>query len=140
MNENVLQTVSFFSSTSYRFIVFFFYLHFCILCHLEIMMHCEISDRYFNVFVEIQMEQKNLKSVFWASEFGCPNLYTSLPNGLNTSLRVGPGQLVLCDSTFTCQEVVVCEFQSIWQMRYERITKYVNTSKYFAFFIGRAII
>ena len=83
---------------------FFFYLHFCILCHFEIMMHCEISDRYFNVFVEIQMEQKNLKSVFWASEFGCPNQYTSLPNGLNTSLRVGPGQLVLCDSTFTCQE------------------------------------
>ena len=60
------------------------------------MMHCEIIDRYFNVFVEIQMEQKNLKNVL--------NWYTGLPNGLNTSLRVGPGQLVLCDSTFTCQE------------------------------------
>ena len=50
-------------------------------------MHCEIIDRYLNVFLEIQMKQKNLKSVFWASEFGRPNQYTGLPNGLNTSLE-----------------------------------------------------
>ena len=50
-------------------------------------MHCEIIDRYFNIFfVEIQLENGNLKSVLWVLEFGHPNQYTSLPNGLNTSL------------------------------------------------------
>ena len=45
-------------------------------------MHCEIIDRYFNVFfVEIQLKQENLKC-FWAPEFGPPNRYTGLPNGL----------------------------------------------------------
>ena len=39
---------------------------FRILCYFEIMMHCEIIDRYFNVFVEIKIKQKNLKSAFWA--------------------------------------------------------------------------
>ena len=29
-------------------------------------MHCEIIDRYFNEFVEIQLKEENLKSIFWA--------------------------------------------------------------------------
>ena len=50
-------------------------------------MHCEVIDRYFNAFcVEIQLEKENLKSVFWATEFGCPNWYTDLPNDLTMSL------------------------------------------------------
>ena len=49
--------------------------------------HCEIIDRYCNVFfVEIQLKRENLKSVFRAPEFGHPDRYTGLPNGLNTSL------------------------------------------------------
>ena len=52
--------------------------------------HCEIIDPYFNVFfVEIQLKKGNLKSVLWALEFGHPNRYTGLPNGLNTSLING---------------------------------------------------
>ena len=32
------------------------------------------------------MKRENLKCAFWAREFGLPNCYTGLPNGLNTSL------------------------------------------------------
>ena len=36
-------------------------------------MHYEITD-HFNIFlVEIKMKKENLKSVFWAPEFGCPD-------------------------------------------------------------------
>ena len=46
------------------------------------LMHCEITDSYFNeLFVEVQLEKENLKSVFWH-----PNRYTSLPNSMNMSL------------------------------------------------------
>ena len=56
----------------------------------NITMHCEIIDRHFNVFfVEIQLKKGNLKSVLWVLEFGHPNRYTGLPNGLNTSLING---------------------------------------------------
>ena len=49
-------------------------------------MHYEITD-HFNIFlVEIKMKKENLKSVFWAPEFGCPDQYTALQNGLNMSL------------------------------------------------------
>ena len=52
-------------------------------------MHCEIIDRYFNVFfVEIQLKKNILKSVFWAPEFGRPNQYNGLLNGLNMSLDI----------------------------------------------------
>ena len=50
-------------------------------------MHCEITDHQFIISsVKIQLIKENLKSVFWVSEFGHPNRYTSLPNGLNMSL------------------------------------------------------
>ena len=49
-------------------------------------MHCEIIDRYFNIFVEIQLKEDNWKGIFWASDFGHPNQYIGLPNSLNTSL------------------------------------------------------
>ena len=52
-------------------------------------MHYEITDRYFNFFfVEIQLKKENLKSDFWAPEFGHPNQYTGLSNGLNTSPKL----------------------------------------------------
>ena len=54
---------------------------FCILSHFEII------DCYFNIFfAEIKLTKENLKSVFWAPEFGCPKKYIGLPNSLNTSL------------------------------------------------------
>ena len=50
-------------------------------------MHCRIFDRHFNVFfAEIQLKKENLERVFSAPEFGRPNRYAGLPNGLNTSL------------------------------------------------------
>ena len=50
-------------------------------------MHCEIIYRHFNAFFFWNTTEKNLKSVFWAPEFGHPNRYTSLPNDLNASLN-----------------------------------------------------
>ena len=51
--------------------------------------HCGIIDRYVNeFFVEIQLKNENLISVFWVPKFGCPNLHTGLPNGLDTSLHL----------------------------------------------------
>ena len=44
--------------------------------------HCEIIDRYFNVFfVEIQLKKDNLKC-FLGARVVCPNRYTRLPNSL----------------------------------------------------------
>ena len=41
-------------------------------------MHCEIIDRYFNIFfVKIQLKEDNLKSVFWVPEFGAQTVYQS---------------------------------------------------------------
>ena len=52
-------------------------------------MYCGMIDCYFNkFFVKSQLKKENLKSVFWATEFGCPNRYTGLPNGLNTSMDI----------------------------------------------------
>ena len=38
---------------------------------------------YFSI--ETQLKKENLKSVFWVREFGSPNLYNGLPNGLDMS-------------------------------------------------------
>ena len=41
-------------------------------------MHCEVTDRYFNVFfVEIQLKKEKLESALWAPEFGYPNVRKS---------------------------------------------------------------
>ena len=57
-------------------------------------MHCEIMNRYFNVFfVEMQLKKENLKSVWH------PNRHTALPNGLNTSLDTAK-VLQICLDTF----------------------------------------
>ena len=94
--RTLLQTVSFFVSTSYCLIVFLFCLHFLSSKPFRNnQMHCEIIDRYFNVSVEIQLKEENFKSAFWASEFGRPNRYTGLPNGLNTSSLNPYGYTVL---------------------------------------------
>ena len=64
INENTF-TDSFF----FFFIVSLCCLHFCLLDQFRNnQMHCEIVDRYFNVFfVEIQLNKENLKIVFKAS-------------------------------------------------------------------------
>ena len=67
--------------------VFLFSLNFCILSHFKIIRYIMKSMITTSVyFVEIQLRKENLKSVFWVTEFGCPNGYTSLPNSLNTSM------------------------------------------------------
>ena len=75
-------------------IVLHFCLHFCILSHFEIirciMKSLIATSKFFFFFffflVEIKLKKENLKSDFWAPEFGRSNRYTGLPNGLNTSL------------------------------------------------------
>ena len=50
--------------------------------------HCEITDRFFNIFfVEIQWKRK-LEKCFWAPDLGHPNQCICLPNNLNTSLSI----------------------------------------------------
>ena len=39
-----------------------------------------------HIFVEVQLNKENVKRVFWVPEFGHPNWYTGIPNGLDTSL------------------------------------------------------
>ena len=64
-------------------------LQFCILSHFETI-KCTVKSliAYFiNIFLaEIQLKKENLKSVFWAAEFGHSNWYTSLLNHLNMAL------------------------------------------------------
>ena len=61
-------------------------------------MHCEIIDRYFNVFfVEIQLNKENLERDFWKPKYVYPKLYTGLPNGLNKWLK---NPLILLMSAF----------------------------------------
>ena len=51
-------------------------------------MLCKIIDRYINVFFDvIQMKKENWESVFWTPQFGPPDRYIGLPNGLDASLR-----------------------------------------------------
>ena len=68
-------------------------LHFCILSNFKII-RCIVksliaSSKYF--LLKYNWKKKTWKLFFWAPEFGCPNLYTGLPNSLNMS--------VLCPST-----------------------------------------
>ena len=64
--------------------------HFCILSYFKIIRCIAKSlittSTYF--FNEIQLKKENLKFVFWVSEFGRLNRYTSLPNDLNRSLLI----------------------------------------------------
>ena len=46
-------------------------------------MHCEIIDHFFNIFVEIQLKEENLK-YFSDTKNSAPKLvHTSLPNDLS---------------------------------------------------------
>ena len=64
MNENtVVGNADIF--LSYFFLLF---LHFCLLSHFEII-KCIVKS-LIATFVEIQLKKENLKSVFWAPEFG----------------------------------------------------------------------
>ena len=69
-------------------IVFLFCLHFCLLRNFKII-RCIVKSLIYiqHIFVIEQLKKENLKSVFWAPEFGRPNRYTGLPNGLDTSLK-----------------------------------------------------
>ena len=51
---------------------------FCLLSHFD----------FFNMFLcWIATERRKLKNLFWLPEFGHPNWYTRLPNGLDTTLH-----------------------------------------------------
>ena len=61
-------------------------------------MHCKTTDCYFIVFFrETQLKKETLKSVFWPPEFGQPDQYTGLPNGLKMSL---PHNVKVTEGTF----------------------------------------
>ena len=81
MNENT------FTSTSFCLVVFLFCLHFCLVRIFEVIRCIVKSLLLEHIFCSNTTEKKwNLKSVFWAPEFGFPNQYSSLPHCLNTSL------------------------------------------------------
>ena len=67
--------------------LFLFSLHFCLLCNFEII-RCTVNlvITVQHIFVEVKLKKENLKSNFWAPEFGHPNRYTSLQNGLGMLL------------------------------------------------------
>ena len=76
MNENTFAD-SFFYCFDLCLLVFFFCLHYSKPFQNN-QMHCEVTDRYFNVFfVEIQLKKEKLESAFWAPEFGYPNVRKS---------------------------------------------------------------
>ena len=85
--KTILLTVSSFPCTCCCFHDFFFCVCFCLLSHFKII-RCTAKSLITTstCFLLKCKWKKNLKSVFWAPEFGCPNRYTSLPNDLNTSL------------------------------------------------------
>ena len=61
-------------------------------------------------FVEMQLKKQKLKSDFWVPELGCPNRYTGLPNGLNTSL---------INDLFFCLEIKFYEGLVSTQSKYQ---------------------
>ena len=66
---------------------FLVYQHFCLLRHLEIMRCIMKSLIATSTYFLLKYNRKqNLKSVVCAPDFGRPNRYTGLPNGLDTSL------------------------------------------------------
>ena len=90
-------------------------------------MHCEIIDRYFNVFFVKTQLKKKLEKFFWAPEFGRPNrsipvyAYTGLPNGLNTSLML----LYIAVCIYNNQPVITCSKLIIETL--EQDVKYVQS-------------
>ena len=72
MNENtLLLTVPSFALTSLSHCFSLLSAFLCSKPFRNKYMHCEIIDRHFNVFfIEIRTKKENLKSVFWAPEFG----------------------------------------------------------------------
>ena len=92
LTENLTETLcrQFFVSLQHLFVSLFFP-SVCILSSKPFQnnyIHCKIIDHYFNIFfVEIQLAKENLKNVFWAPEFGCPNRYISLRINLDTLLK-----------------------------------------------------
>ena len=95
-------------------------------------MHCQITDRYFNVFfVEIQLTKQNLKSDIWVSEFGQPNWYTGLPNGLYTSLKA----LYLYRNSYNTDIVLWCiDWSCIFAKKLKQILNWFPSFSYFACF------
>ena len=72
-------------------------------------MHCQIIDRYFNLFfVEIQLAKQNLKSDTWGQEFGCPNRYTGLPNGIRPCMYNKSFDYCRTNKLFS---LFICEFK-----------------------------
>ena len=53
------------------------------------------------------MNKENLKSVFWVPEFGHPNWYTGLPNGLDMSLSIDKSLLSLLTEIYDEKELMV---------------------------------
>ena len=62
------------------------FFQFDIFCLFFVLQAISTSSTYF--FVELQQKKRKLKNLFWVSEFGHPNQYTGLPNGLDTSLAM----------------------------------------------------
>ena len=82
MKENTFVDNFFFRFDAF-FIVFLLCLYFCLLRNFEIIT-CVMKSLIAIQQVEVRLKKEKLKSAFWAPEFGCPNRYTGLPNGVDT--------------------------------------------------------
>ena len=74
MNENTFVDTFFFRLSIFWFHFFFLSAFLSSMPFQSNQMDCEIINHYFNIFfIEIYLKKENLKSVFWAPEFGHTN-------------------------------------------------------------------
>ena len=121
MNENIFVDSLFFRSDlflSHGFFCFFC-LHFCLLSHFEII-RCIVKslfDTSMYFLLKYNWKKVNLKSVFWAPDFGHPNLYTVLPNSLNTSLVFSRVVAIILFKTFATLSFSA-KFLNFWKKNF----------------------
>ena len=132
--ETFSSTVCSFVLTSFCLMVFFvfFCLHFCLLSHYEII-RCIVksffdTSTYF--LLKYNWKKVNLKSVFWAPDFGHPNLYTVLPNSLNTSLVFSRVVAIILFKTFATLSFSA-KFLNFWKKNFFVISSFMASGSLF---------
>ena len=134
MNGNIFVDSLFFCSDfflSHGFFCFFC-LHFCLLSHFEII-RCIVkslfdTSTYF--LLKYNWKKVNLKSVFWAPDFGHPNLYTVLPNSLNTSLVFSRVVAIILFKTFATLSFSA-KFLNFWKKIFFVISSFMASGSLF---------
>ena len=134
MNGNIFVDSLFFCSDLFlsHGLFCFFCLHFCLLSHFEII-RCIVkslfdTSTYF--LLKYNWKKVNLKSVFWAPDFGHPNLYTVLPNSLNTSLVFSRVVAIILFKTFATLSFSA-KFLNFWKKIFFVISSFMASGSLF---------